>query len=365
MMFTLEMNNARKDDIVIDKLSKNSPIVEVFAAMVNGESLDRFGKKADLAVARIKELGVRAANGDTTAVAELNAIRRFVVEPLLQEELHLLSVFGTYRAVGFDDTIEREVRRFAGEKSREQAILGDVVFPEPYVDRYPVPTFNVSGGYAVDYRRIELGDMTLENEGIAQVRIDILNRAKAAIFLKVYNAIKAATGVKYFIEDAGLTKTDVDSVINNVRRIGRPTVVGDYALLSQFTPWAGYVGSINSKDVIGISEAAMNELAQNGTLARYNGAILAEIENPYDYGTLNAAGDNFKTMLPLGIGLVLPTGVRSPIETYTRGGLTTFSGNDVKTGRVLTRFDLEVGVDVAQGREFEIGVIADTNLGVN
>lgn len=364
-MFTLEMNNARKDEIVIDKLSKNSPIVEIFAAMVKGESLDRFGAKANPAVAKIKELSVRAANGDGVAIAEMNAIRRFVVEPLLQEELRLLGVFGTYRAVGFDETIEREVRHFAGEKSREQAILGDVVFPEPYVDRYPVPTFNVSGGYAVDYRRIELGDMTLENEGIAQVRADILNRAKAAIFVKIYNAIKNATGIKYFFEDAGLTKTDVDAVINNVRRIGRPTVVGDYALLSQFTPWAGYVGNINSTDITGISEQAMNEIAQNGAVSKYNGAILAEIENPYDYGTLNADGDNFKTLMPMGIGLVIPTGVRSPIETYTRGNLTTFTGNDVKTGRVLTRFDLEVGVDVAKGREFEIGVIADTNLGVD
>ena len=106
----------------------------------------------------------------------------------------------------------------------------------------------------------------------------------------------------------------------------------------------------------------MNELAQNGLLGMYNGAVLAEIDNPYDFSALNSAGTNFETMLPQGLGFVLPAGGKSPIKTWTRGGLTTFSGNDVKTGRVLTRFDLECAVDVAKDREFEIGVLLDTNL---
>lgn len=361
-MITFEMNNERKTVNPNAELKAKSPVVEVFAALVKGESLDRFGAKADPAVAHIKTLGERAANGDFGAISELNEIRRFVIEPLLMEEIKMLSVFGAYENVAWDDTIEREVYKHVGEKSREQAANGDVVFPAVQLERYNVPTFTVSGGYQVDYRRIQLGDMTKENEGMAQVRIDILNRAKRAIIRKVYFAIRNATGVKYHVEAAGLTKQAVDGVIANVRRIGRPTVVGDYALLSEFTPWAGYVGSVASNTITGISEEIMNELAQNGLLGMYNGAVLAEIDNPYDFSALNSAGTNFETMLPQGLGFVLPAGGKSPIKTWTRGGLTTFSGNDVKTGRVLTRFDLECAVDVAKEREFEIGVLLDTNL---
>lgn len=68
-------------------------------------------------------------------------------------------------------------------------------------------------------------------------------------------------------------------------------------------------------------------------------------------------------MLPTGIGYVIPAGGQSPIYTVTRGGLTSFSGNDVTTGEMLTRMDIEVGALVAPGREYMIGVIADTNLG--
>lgn len=364
MNMTYELNNLRKDaDLFDGKFTKTSPVVEVFSAMVNGQELSKFGAKADAAVTYIKDLGSRAENGDYTAVAELNTLRRFVIETPVMEEIKLLGIFGSYKHVGYDETIEREVYKHVGERSRTQAAGGDVVFPETIKETYPVGTFTVSGGYAVDYRRVALGDMEKEHEGLALVKTDIRNRAILAIVNRVYNAIKNATGVKYTIEAAGLTKAGVDGVINNVRRNGKPTVVGDYALISQFTPWAGYVGTINSNTITGISEKAMNEIAQNGALSMYNGTVLAEMPNPYNEYEMNEAGDNFKTLLPAGLGFVIPAGVKSPIATYTRGGLTSFTGNNVKNGKIETRFDLEVGCDVAKGQEHRIGTIYDTNIG--
>ena len=363
-MNTFELNNVRKDaEVFNNKFTKQSPVVEIFSAMVNGENLDRFGKAADKAVAYIKELGTRCENGDFSAVAELNTLRRFVIEAPVMEELKLLGIFGSYKNVGYDETIEREIYTHVGERSREQAASGDVVFPAIHKEIYQVPTFTVSGGYAVDYRRVALGDMSKENEGVAQVKTDIMNRAKLAIINRVYNAIKNASGVKYMYEGAGLTKTGVDDVLGKVRRNGRPTVIGDYALISQFNPWAGYVGMINTNTITGISEKVMNELAQNGTQSMYNGAVLSEMPYPYNFYEMNEAGDNFNTLLPAGLGFVVPTGAQSPIATYSRGGLTSCTGTDVKSGKIMTRFDVEVGCDVAKGHEHKIGMIYDTNVG--
>ena len=363
-MNTFELNNLRKDaDYFNNKFTKSSPVVEVFSAMVNGQELSKFGKTADKAVAYIKDLGSRAENGDFNAIAELNTLRRFVVEAPVMEEIKLLSVFGSYKPVGYDETIEREVWNYAGEFSREQANGGDVPFAVPTKETYPVGTQTISGGYAVDYRRVALGDMSKENEGLNLVKTDILNKAVLAIVKKVYKAIKDATGVKYTAEMAGLTKSGVDEVLTKVRRNGRPTVIGDYALLAQFTPWAGYVGTINSNTITGISQKSMDEIAANGLLAQYNGALLAELPNPYNEFALNYEGTNFKTLLPAGLGFIIPTGVQSPIATWTRGGLTSFTGNDVKTGKVCTRFDLEVACDVAKGQEHKIGTIYDSTIG--
>lgn len=362
MKTTYELNNLRKDsDFLNREMRATSVVAEVFSAMVKGNEVGAI-KGADKAVKYIKELGARAENGDFGAVAELNTLRRFVIETPLLQEMRLLGIFGSYQAVGYDETIEREVYKHVGEKSREQAASGDVVFPAITKEVYPVPTFTVSGGYAVDYRRVALGDMSKENEGMEQVRIDIRNKAMRAIVLKVYEAIHNATGVKYAFENAGLTKAGVDGVLTKIRRFGRPTVIGDYAILSQFTPWAGYVGQINGNTITGISDQIINELAQNGLLGMYNGAVLAEIENPYDETALNAAGDDFETMLPAGLGFIVPTGAKSPIATYTRGGLTSFTGNNVKNGKIESRFDLCVGMDVAKGQEYKIGMFLDSNI---
>lgn len=364
MNTTYELNNLRKDaDMFSGKFTKNSPVVEIFSAMVNGEEVSKFGAKADKAVAYIKELGSRSENGDPVAISELNTLRRFTIETPVMQELKLLSIFGSYQHVGYDETIEREIYTHSGERSREQAASGDVVFPVTTKERYPVTTYTVSGGYAVDYRRVALGDMSKENEGINQVKIDIRNRALLSIVNRIYKAIQDATGVKFMVEEAGLTKTAIDDVLTKVRRMGKPTVVGDYALLSQFTPWAGYVGSVNGNTITGISEKVMNELAANGALSQYNGAILSEMPNPYDLYNLNEDGSNFKTLLPAGLGFVIPTGAQSPIATYSRGGLTSFTGNNVKNGKIETRFDLEIGCDIAKGQEYKIGVIYDTNVG--
>lgn len=369
-MKTFEMNNIHKDaDNFSGKFHKNSPVVEVFAAMVNGETLDRFGAKADKAVDYIKDLGNRAEMGDFGAVAELNTIRRFVIEAPVMEEMKLLSIFGSYQAVGWDETIEREVYNHVGDRSRKQAANGDVVFPAITKEVYAVPTFTVSGGYEVDYRRVSLGDMSKENEGLAQVRTDILNNAKKEIVTRVYNAIANATGVKYVFSASNLNKAGCDGVINAVRRNGRPTVIGDWAMLSQFTPWAGYVGSVSQKDIIGISDQIINEIAANGLLSTYNGAILAEMPNPYnEYDMSGSWSDgvntnpNFGTLFPANLAFVIPTGVNSPIATYSKGGLTSLTGNDVKTGKILTRFDIEVGCDVAKGKEHMIGLLRDANI---
>ena len=67
-------------------------------------------------------------------------------------------------------------------------------------------------------------------------------------------------------------------------------------------------------------------------------------------------------MLPAGLGYVIPSGGQSPIYTVTRGGLTSFSGKDVASGMIMSRFDLEVGALVAPNREYMVGLLHDQNL---
>lgn len=107
----------------------------------------------------------------------------------------------------------------------------------------------------------------------------------------------------------------------------------------------------------------MKEIHDTGLMGMYNGTTLTEIPNQYDLTTLTEDGKNFATLIPVGIGFVMPAGGRSPIHTVTRGGLTSFSGADVTTGQLISRMDLEIGAMVEPGHEYMIGLLSDKKLG--
>jgi len=367
--FEVELNNARKDgDFHVTQIAETSPIVEVFSAMVDGKDIPKNtkdGRKIDTngCVERIKELNTAAAAGDMKAHAELNTLRKYNAEPKLLEEVKFtLGLFGQYQALGYDETPEVEAYSIEGEKSRFQSPNGDVVFPIAAKEKYQVPTKAISGGHVVDYRKALFGDMTRENELISQIKTDIRNKATLYCVVKLYNQIKNAVGVKFINEAAGITKVAVDTVNSNVRRFGRTNILGDYAMVSQLNGWAGYQGT--NPAVAGVSEAVMERIRKDGVIDWYNGSFVVELPNQYDLTALNAAKDNFNTILPTSLLWFLPNGQRPIIRTFTRGGLTSFSGNDIPTGKIITRFDLEIALDLEKGSEHKIGLISDNTNGV-
>lgn len=362
MSYTFELNNERKDaNFVSGKVNAKSAVVEIFSAMRDGKDLAPYGKKADVAAKYIMELNSKAAAGDLMAVSELNELRRFAMEPVLLQEIKLLGIYGTYKPLGYNESCEIEITDFANLPANEQALGQDVEFPVVRKHREPIATTTISGGYAVDYRKAAFGDMSDENELQDQVRVQIRNKAALYVMRTVYNAIKNATGVKYMFEGDALTKAGVDEVITNVRRFGKPTVAGDYALVSQFNDFVGFNGTTPA--VTGISQKVMDEIHDTGLIGMYNGTTISEIPNQYDLTTLDSTGKNFATLIPAGFGFVMPTGGRSPIHTVTRGGLTSISGTDVTSGQLISRYDLEIGAMVEPGHEYMVGLLSDKKLG--
>ena len=150
-------------------------------------------------------------------------------------------------------------------------------------------------------------------------------------------------------------------IFHGVRRFGKPTVAGDYALVSQFNDFVGFNGTTPA--VTGISQKVMDEIHDTGLIGMYNGTTISEIPNQYDLTTLDSTGKNFATLIPAGLGFVMPTGGRSPIHTVTRGGLTSISGTDVTSGQLISRYDLEIGAMVEPGHEYMVGLLSDKKLG--
>lgn len=364
MDYTIELNNARKDaDFVSGKTSVKSPVVEVFSAMVDGKDVGSVCKDADKYVTGIKELNARAEAGDLTARAEINNIKKFVYDPIVQNELKLLSAFGRFEKIGFGESAEIEVYDVVGAEGRKQAEGTDLTFGQTVKARKPIATTVISGGHKVNYRAAMSGDFSNENAAKEAIVTDIRNKAMQYAIKTIYDRIKGATGVKYFYENATLAKSSVDEIIKKVARIGKPSLVGDREVLAQLTSWAGYFGNDggSSKTINDIAPSALEAFYRNGILERYMSYPMVEVSAQYDFNKMNATGDNFDLLTPSGLLLVLPQGAQSPVKSVVRGNLTSLTGTDVINGELISRFDIEIGTEVAHGREFMMGAINDSD----
>lgn len=363
-MYDYELNNVRRDDEVVNgKINEKSFVVEVFSAMADGSELSKFGKKGDVAVKYIKELGEKGSQGDVRATSELNEIRKFVIQPKLLQEIKLLSLFGSYKPLAWGDTAYLEKINYENVRSDIQAEGQDVSTAFTRKSKTPLAPITISAGHKVNYREVALGDLTSENILIGEVKKEMNNKAVMYVIETVYKAIESATGVKYFYEDAGLTKTNVDALLTKIRRYGKPNVLGDYAIIAQFLPWIGYSGTVGANNIVGVSQKLLDEIADTGIIGSYNGAVLKELPNGYNFNKLTADGSNYDTILPSGLAFVTPTapvGGVAPIQTFSIGGLTSMSGQSVATGELLTRYDLSIAAGVAATDS--IGIIHDTNL---
>ena len=365
-MYKIELNNARRDsDLFANaKLTAKSPMVEIFSAVALGEDLSKYGKKVDTVMNHVKELASKSLMGDGIAKAELNTIVRYAIEPNLLKAIQLFNFMGTFRTIGYDEQPMMKTYKHESIRSNFQAAQGDVPFATTTWKEYAIGTQTISSGYAFNYREVQSGNLDKVAEGMQQVQIDMHNKAMAYVVKQMYTAIKNATGVKYFAESDGLTQASVDDVLKKVRRFGQPAIMGDFTVISQLNDFAGFKADVKDSTANKLSHAVMDEIHRTGLLSHYKGSAVVELPNQYNTTQLNAKGDNFKTYLPEGLLFFVPQGAVSPLQVFQRGGLTSMSGNDVVTGTELTRFDIEIGADIAEGRCHEIGLIADTKAGV-
>lgn len=366
MNTSFEMNNSMKD-VVDAKYKANSPVVEVFSALVSGNDLSHFKDGVvDKSVKYISELASRAMAGDHMAVSEMNNIMRLSIEPKLLEAMKIFDFMGTYRNIGYDTVPMMRTYKYESVDSRFQASSGDVPFATASWREYPIGTQTISAGFAVDYRELQSGNFDGSiAEGMNQVQIDMNNKAVNYVIAVLYNAIANARGVKHFVQSTGITKTALDDMLAIMRRYGPVTITGDYAVVSQINGFAGYTTFPGNTTASRFgADAVAEEIRRTGLVNRYNGATVLELPNAFNYTEMNAGKTSYELYMPQGLLFLLPSGSQAPIQIFRRGGLTTMTGDDIVTRQHLTRFDMEIGAGVAEGMEDRIGLIADANFAV-
>ena len=214
---------------------------------------------------------------------------------------------------------------------------------------------------AIDYRELASGnfDGSVAEEA-AQVQIDMNNKAVAYVLGVLKNSLANNTKyVKNYSTYTGTapTQVQVDSLVAKMRKMGKVAILGDFAVLSAICDWNGYKTAGDTKLPF-YTPAQVEEIAKAGLNGFYKGTSLVELENPYNYTKPLADKSGFETYYADDELYFTAAGNKSPLHIFRRGGITTIQGTDVETGTIKTRFDMEIGVDVTKGREFEIGMMA-------
>ena len=116
-----------------------------------------------------------------------------------------------------------------------------------------------------------------------QVITSMFNQMFYNVVYNMYNSVKsiaAAGGLTVFSEAAGINKTVVDNALKLIRRWGRPTISGDYSVISQMEDFARF-NTNSGGTTFQLSEAVMEEIRQTGLLKNYR-ILRFEIPNAYN-----------------------------------------------------------------------------------
>lgn len=360
MNTTVELNNVHHSECEVKSQAVMKKTAEICSALFKGEDTSKYGNNVDIVATKLKSLGRAAADNNSKAIAELNTIVKFIVQPNLLKSTEIFSKLGNYHKIGYNEQAVVKTYSYEGIDARWQAAHGDVTFGTKVWKQYPITTQTISSGMAIDYRELASGnfDGTMGEE-ISQVQIDMNNKAVAYVLSVLHNALKSNTEyVKFYEEyDTVPTKSAVDNMIKNIRRLGKVTIAGDYSVLSAISDFNGYK-TVGSDSVPFYNDAQVTEIAHTGLNGWYKGAALVELPNPYNLTKPLADKSGFETYYDADKLYFLAAGTNSPLNIFRRGGIMSMSGNSVDNGAVMTRFDMEIGADVTKGREYEIGMLA-------
>ena len=355
----IELNNVRKSECAVSNEAQMRRVAEICSALFSGADISKYGKEADGVVKQLAKLGEGALADDARAKAEINTVVKYIVQPNLLKAMEVFSFLGNYHRIAYNEQPVVKTYNYEGIDARIQASSGDVAFGERVWKEYPITTKTISSGMAINYRDLASGnfDGSMAEE-ISQVQIDMENKAVAYVLGILYDGIKNNTdNVKFYATYADTpTQTAVDGMINKMRKLGKVNVAGDFSALSVISDWNGYK-TVSDKTIPFFTEGQVNEIAQTGLNGWYKGAALIEIPNPYNLTKPLADNSAFETYYDTDKLFFTVSGVTSPFNIFRRGGISTMTGNDVKTGTVMTRFDIEIGADLTKGREYEIGLL--------
>lgn len=78
---SFELNNLNKSEVAVKNAKAFNEVVEICSVLFAGKDTSKYGQKVDAVRSRISKLGEQALAGDSRAVAEINTIVKYIIQP--------------------------------------------------------------------------------------------------------------------------------------------------------------------------------------------------------------------------------------------------------------------------------------------
>lgn len=328
------------------KLSKNSPIVEVFSTAIlkNGQLTEV--QKADYndALELIKEL---AKDPRPDNLYELQQIVAYVIDTIIDTRVDYIDTIADVKRTNFQERPKWKTKT-EGIVAYWQAMAGTA-------DRSRVghkySGIEVEELSAMPYA--EWAEIASGRYDFAELIRDVSNEFEAKIAQKVQDTLYAAfsqMSAPNYGAGSGVVSNTFDPLLTSMQRFGRAAIIGDIEALQQL-PALTTIQSRTSDNII-------DEFNRNGVIGYYKGSPVVQLNNQY------AGWEGYETVLNKGFIYIVPVAdaASKTLKVQFAGEVQPMSVNDINNRSYQMRYDLHMGAGVVDAGRHPLAVYEDTAL---
>lgn len=328
------------------KLSKRSPIVEVFSLASQNKNLTEV-QKVDYkdAVEHIKEL---ASNPSPENLYELNQIVVYTVDTVLDARLSdYIDTIAEVKRTAFDERPKFKTKT-EGIKAFWQAINGT---PDTSKVGHKYSGLEIDELSAMPVA--EWGEIAAGRYDFAELIRDVTNEFEAKIAQKVQDTLYAAfSGMSSpnYASGTGVVASSFDPLLSAMQRMGRVAIIGDYEALQKL-PSLTTISNTVSTNII-------DEVNRNGIIGVYKGAPVVQLNNPY------VGFEGYETALNKGYIYIVPIvdNASKTLKVQFAGEITAMQQQNVKDRSYVMRYDKHMGAGVVDAGRHALAVYEDDSL---
>lgn len=332
----------------MSKLTKKSPIVEVFSAATVRNTMTEV-QKADYkdAVALVKEL---ASNPNPMNLYELNQIVAYTIDSIIDLKLNYINVVAEVKNTEFN-----ERPKFKTRTEQVQAYwqaIGSTADASKIGYKYSdLKIEELSAMPIAEWAEIAAG-----RYDFSELIRDVANQFEQKVAQKVQDTLFttfSGLASPNYATGSGVVAGSFDPLLTAMQRFGRCAIVGDFEALQKLTALTGFGATTTPA----MSNDIMNEYNNNGIIGTYKGAAVVALNNPYTGLT------GFNTVLDKGYIYIVPNtdDAAKTVKVQFAGNVLPMQGQDINDRSYKMRFDKHVGAGVVDARH-AMAVYNDSSL---